>query len=61
QAVVLRDPGRAAALPLQAIAAGVLVNVTAGNVVRLFPALNIPEEDLWEGLRTVLGLIATPG
>ena len=35
-----------------------LVNVTAGNVVRFFPALNIPEDDLWPALETVLGLIA---
>jgi acetylornithine/N-succinyldiaminopimelate aminotransferase len=58
QALVLREPERAAALPLLAIAAGVLVNVTAGNVVRLFPALNIPEDDLWEGVDVVLGLVA---
>jgi acetylornithine/N-succinyldiaminopimelate aminotransferase len=58
QALVLQEPERAAALPLQALAAGVLVNVTAGNVVRLFPALNIPEEDLWEGVDTVLELVA---
>jgi acetylornithine/succinyldiaminopimelate/putrescine aminotransferase len=32
----------------------VLVNVTAGRVVRLFPALNIPEAELWPALETVL-------
>jgi acetylornithine/succinyldiaminopimelate/putrescine aminotransferase len=52
----LRDPARAAELPGRAIERGVLVNVTAGRVVRLFPALNVPEEDLWPALETVLGL-----
>jgi acetylornithine/succinyldiaminopimelate/putrescine aminotransferase len=54
----LHDPERAAELPLRAIERGVLVNVTAGRVVRLFPALNIPEDDLWPALETVLGLVA---
>ena len=60
QALVLRDPRAPPPCPLQAIERGVLVNVTAGNVVRLFPALNIPEDDLWEGVDAVLGLIAAP-
>ena len=58
QALVLRDPARAAALPARAIERGVLVNVTAGNVVRFFPALNIPEDDLWPALEIVLELAA---
>jgi len=32
--------------------------VTAGRVLRLFPALNIPEEDLWPALDAVLELVA---
>jgi acetylornithine/N-succinyldiaminopimelate aminotransferase len=58
QALVLRDADRAAALPLRAIERGVLVNVTAGSVVRFFPALNIPEDDLFSGLDVVLALVA---
>ncbi len=58
QALVLRDPARAAALPARATSRGVLVNVTAGNVVRFFPALNIPEDDLWPALEIVLELAA---
>jgi acetylornithine/N-succinyldiaminopimelate aminotransferase len=58
QALVLRDAERAAALPARAIERGVLVNVTAGNVVRFFPALNIPEADLWSALEIVLELAA---
>jgi acetylornithine/N-succinyldiaminopimelate aminotransferase len=58
QALVLRDSERAAALTARAIERGVLVNVTAGNVVRFFPALNIPETDLWPALEVVLGLAA---
>jgi predicted acetylornithine/succinylornithine family transaminase len=56
----LLDAEAAATLSRRAVAAGVLVNVTAGTVLRLFPALNIPEEDLWPALETVLGLIAEP-
>ena len=54
----LRDAETAATLSRRAIERGVLVNVTAGTVLRLFPALNIPEEDLWPALETVLELIA---
>jgi len=58
QALILTDVDRAAALPLRALERGVLVNVTAGNVVRFFPALNIPEDDLFAGLDAVLALVA---
>jgi predicted acetylornithine/succinylornithine family transaminase len=57
--LVLADAEAAAALPKRALAAGVLVNVTAGNVLRLFPALNIPEDELFGALETVLGLVAS--
>ena len=59
QALVLRDAERAAELPARAIERGVLVNVTAGNAVRFFPALNIPEQDLWPALEIVLELAAS--
>ena len=35
------------------------MNVTAGTVLRFFPALNIPEEDLWDGLDKLLELVAS--
>ena len=57
--LVLRDAERAARLPQDALERGVLVNVTAGCVVRFFPALNIPEQDLWSGVETVLALVAS--
>jgi predicted acetylornithine/succinylornithine family transaminase len=53
----LRDASRAATLAARALAAGVLVNVTAGTVMRLFPALNIPEAELERGVETLLGLV----
>jgi predicted acetylornithine/succinylornithine family transaminase len=56
--LVLRDAERAAAIPAQALDQGVIVNVTAGRVVRFFPALNIPEDDLWQGVDVVLSLVA---
>jgi acetylornithine/succinyldiaminopimelate/putrescine aminotransferase len=33
------------------------VNVTAGNVMRLFPALNIPEDELFAAIEILFGLI----
>jgi acetylornithine/N-succinyldiaminopimelate aminotransferase len=59
--LVLRDAERAARLPLEALERRVVVNVTAGRVVRFFPALNIPEDDLWSGVETVLELVASGG
>jgi acetylornithine/succinyldiaminopimelate/putrescine aminotransferase len=56
--LVLRDPDRAASIPLRCIERGVLVNVTGGRVIRFFPPLNIPEEDLWPAVETVLSLVA---
>jgi acetylornithine/succinyldiaminopimelate/putrescine aminotransferase len=56
--LALAEADHAAGLPRRAAGEGVLVNVTAGNVVRLFPALNVPEDDLFPALETVLGLIA---
>ena len=57
QGLVLRDPERAGTLPGRALEAGILVNVTAGRVMRLFPALNIPEEELWPAVETLLELV----
>jgi acetylornithine/succinyldiaminopimelate/putrescine aminotransferase len=55
--LVLRDAEKAAALPALALDRGILVNVTAGNVMRLFPALNVPEADLWPAIDTLLELV----
>ena len=57
--LVLRDAELAAAVPGRALDAGVIVNVTAGNVVRFFPALNIPSQDLWEGIDRILELLVS--
>jgi predicted acetylornithine/succinylornithine family transaminase len=54
--LALRDEAKAATLPLRAAQRGVLVNVTAGRVIRFFPALNIPEAELWPAVETVLEL-----
>ena len=56
--LVLRDAERAAAVPGRSLEQGVLVNVTAGGVVRFFPAQNIPEDDLWPAVDAVLALVA---
>jgi acetylornithine/succinyldiaminopimelate/putrescine aminotransferase len=54
--LALRDEAGAASLSLRASQRGVLVNVTAGRVIRFFPALNIPEAELWPAVETVLEL-----
>lgn len=54
QGLVLRDSERASTLPHRAIEKGVLVNVTAGHVVRFFPALTIPDADLHSAVDAVL-------
>ncbi|MBW2316591.1 MAG: aminotransferase class III-fold pyridoxal phosphate-dependent enzyme, partial [Deltaproteobacteria bacterium] len=56
--LVLKDAERAASIPRRALDTGVLINVTAGRVVRFFPALNIPEEELWPAVEKVLALVA---
>ena len=40
-----------------ALEAGILLNVAGGRVLRFFPALNIPEDDLWPSLETLLSLV----
>jgi predicted acetylornithine/succinylornithine family transaminase len=54
--LALRDEASAGTLSLRAAQRGVLVNVTAGRVIRFFPALNIPEAELWPAVETVLEL-----
>ena len=56
--LVLKDPDHAGTIAPKALERGVLVNVTAGRVVRFFPALNIPEADLDAGVDVVLDLVA---
>jgi len=58
QGLVLKDAERAAGVPGRALERGILVNVTAGRVVRFFPALNIPEDDLWPALDAILELVS---
>jgi len=55
--LVLRDPDLATRVQREAIERGVLVNVAGGRVLRFFPALNIPEDDLWPSLELLLALV----
>jgi acetylornithine/N-succinyldiaminopimelate aminotransferase len=48
--VVMREAGTATVAHAAMRDRGVLVNLTADRVLRLFPALNIPESDLAHGL-----------
>lgn len=57
QGLVLTNSEKAANIPLRAAERGVLVNVTAGNVIRFFPPLNIPDSELIEALQIIKGII----
>ena len=48
--LVLRDPAFALRVHAEMRERGLLVNLTADRVLRLFPALNIPDGDLAQGL-----------
>jgi acetylornithine/succinyldiaminopimelate/putrescine aminotransferase len=50
QGLVFRDPAAAAAAHTRTRELGALVSLTAERVLRVFPALNIPEDDLDRGL-----------
>ena len=51
--LVLRDAEHAASVHAELREQGVLVNLTADRVLRLFPALNIPEPELDQGLDAI--------
>ena len=55
--VVLRDPGFAGCVHARTRELGVLVNLTAERVIRIFPALNIPEDELDRALDIVEAVI----
>jgi len=48
--LVLSDPALAGAVHASTRERGVLVNLTAERVIRIFPALNIPEDELEQAL-----------
>ncbi len=55
--LVLRDPGFAAEIHPRTRERGILVNLTAERVIRIFPALNIPEDDLDRALDTLCSIV----
>ncbi len=57
--LVLRDAERAAAVHQAARERGVLVNLTADRVIRIFPALNIPEAELDAALDIVEDVVGS--
>ena len=56
--VVLRNPATAASVHAAIRDRGVLVNLTADRVLRIFPPLNVPERDLDQGIGVVEACIA---
>ena len=55
--LVLRDASLAAELHPKTRERGVIVNLTADRVIRIFPALNIPEDQLDQGLDVIEALV----
>ncbi len=55
--LVLRDPGFAAEIHPRTRERGILVNLTAERVIRIFPALNLPEDDLDRALDTLCSIV----
>jgi acetylornithine/succinyldiaminopimelate/putrescine aminotransferase len=51
--LVLRDGEATARIHAELRESGLLVNLTAERVLRLFPALNIPEDELGRGLELI--------
>jgi acetylornithine/N-succinyldiaminopimelate aminotransferase len=58
--VALRDPADAARVHAAVRAKGVLTNLTADRVIRIFPALNVPEPDLARGLDALESSLREP-
>ncbi len=56
--LVLREPELAARVQQRGIEEGILLNVAGGRVLRFFPALNIPEDELWPAVDRLLALAA---
>ncbi len=56
--LVLRDPEFAAQIHSLTREHGIIVNLTADRVIRIFPALNIPEDDLDRALDVLESLVA---
>jgi acetylornithine aminotransferase len=54
---VLREGENAARVHTRLRERGVLVNLTAERVIRIFPALNVPEKDLEEGLDALAAVL----
>jgi acetylornithine/N-succinyldiaminopimelate aminotransferase len=56
--LVLRDPAVAAEIHPATRERGILVNLTAERVIRVFPALNIPQDELDRALDVIEALVA---
>jgi acetylornithine/N-succinyldiaminopimelate aminotransferase len=60
-AIVFSDAETAAGIHAECLRKGLFVNVTQGNIIRIFPALNITVEEAEEGLALLKSAIeATP-
>ncbi len=50
-AIELSDENAASSLNLKCLDKGLILNITHGNIVRIFPALNITKEEMGKGLK----------
>ena len=55
--LVFREPADAGRVHGRLLAEGVITSLTAERVIRIFPALNIPESDLESGLDTLASTV----
>ena len=53
QAIEFYDPSIAESVVKQALEYGLIVNLKHGTILRIFPALNIPEQELLDGLAII--------
>lgn len=56
-AIELIDDNTASSLNSKCLDNGLILNVTHGNIVRIFPALNISKEEMEEGLKIFKGAL----
>jgi acetylornithine/N-succinyldiaminopimelate aminotransferase len=58
-AMEVSEPQIAAEILEKCLALGLFVNLTQGNVIRIFPALNIRREEAEEGLALLQRAVST--
>lgn len=58
-AMEIREPEMASKIYIECLNNGLFVNLTQGNIIRIFPALNITEKEAKEGLKILEKIIGS--